>query len=776
MADAIIQSAADIKPPAAPQNTTIQTTQPPVAEAQRMQQSTGIKQSTGKTFDANSQEVKNEMIKNPGLSIDAAIGNVAMQQSKTDDAYLAQLKSLDQKQELSKATEIKKQVISEPQQEITTPAQNEFANQLQTISDQSVTEMQSYMNQLDQYAASLDTQTNANIEAIKQTFALRKTAQDTQNKEVMGLMNRAGFTSGRSRYAGEIQTQIVSQEESNAIGRLSALDQQEQDTIRQAEIANMNGDFEILNQKMATFEKIQATKIQTIKDLQALSKDEEDKAMARAKEMREAAIFDIDYAGAKAAQETAIKNDAMATLNLLTQSGTAFEDVDPSSVADIAKKLGLNETVIGNMFESIKQANIAESEGASAEADIKIVNALKDIPAGTQVQIGNRIFTGLKVETPNIGTYTVKDANGNEKTVFYDKNTLTQLDEVQTGFGKDVYVDSNGNPLPEGSQPLNQAQVQQTTEALKLIDDILGSPALSQVIGTSSVIPVLPGTKGNDVVLAIKRIKGMLIMDNLGVLKGPMSDKDLEFIAMSKTELDRGMTEEKFVETIESIKQKFITKLNNNGVVSDQPATLEDIIANDPINGDILSALDAKNPNLNDQELADYFNTLTPEQKNVLSSGYSGLRIDSKGSVGVNFPRVGGDTKQASILNRISDTIPAGTKYTKATDGECGYWSRKIVDYPSGTGNTLQEKENYVAKKGMAPDEWRKQGVKVGDVVFTNESKTYGHVVVVNSVNSDGTITLSESNYKGHYLVSHDRKLPINSPKIIGSVRGTLKV
>jgi len=139
------------------------------------------------------------------------------------------------------------------------------------------------------------------------------------------------------------------------------------------------------------------------------------------------------------------------------------------------------------------------------------------------------------------------------------------------------------------------------------------------------------------------------------------------------------------------------------------------------------------------------------------------------------FNSVGGDTKTASIQNRLASAIPAGTQYTKPTDGECGYWSRKIVDYPSGTGDSLGSKTQFVKDNGYLKSEWIKAGPKVGDVVFTNDSKTYGHVAVVNSVNPDGTITVSESNYKGHYLVSHDRKIALNSNSIVGAVRGKLK-
>lgn len=139
------------------------------------------------------------------------------------------------------------------------------------------------------------------------------------------------------------------------------------------------------------------------------------------------------------------------------------------------------------------------------------------------------------------------------------------------------------------------------------------------------------------------------------------------------------------------------------------------------------------------------------------------------------FNQVGGDTKKASIQSKLASAIPAGTQYTDPKDGECGYWSRKIVDYPSGTGDSLASKTNFVREKGMLKNDWIKVGPKVGDVIFTSDSPTYGHVAVVNAINPDGTITLSESNYKGHYTVSHDRKLSLNDPRIIGAVRGKLK-
>ncbi len=92
---------------------------------------------------------------------------------------------------------------------------------------------------------------------------------------------------------------------------------------------------------------------------------------------------------------------------------------------------------------------------------------------------------------------------------------------------------------------------------------------------------------------------------------------------------------------------------------------------------------------------------------------------------------------------------------------------------PWRVGDTIQEKanslENY-KQHGLAF--YRGEDVpKVGNAVVMNPGTKWGHIAVVNSVNPDGTVTLTESNWNWDKKVTHSRKVNMNDPTILGYIR-----
>lgn len=110
---------------------------------------------------------------------------------------------------------------------------------------------------------------------------------------------------------------------------------------------------------------------------------------------------------------------------------------------------------------------------------------------------------------------------------------------------------------------------------------------------------------------------------------------------------------------------------------------------------------------------------------------------------------------------------------------ECGTFMHRYFDIPP-MGDLLGEKirsmDNFLfgnpvgsVVKGLAllPN--------VGDMIIQNVGTKYGHVAVVNSVNPDGTITLTESNYNKKWTVSNNRKIARADSSIVGIHKGDLK-
>jgi hypothetical protein len=98
--------------------------------------------------------------------------------------------------------------------------------------------------------------------------------------------------------------------------------------------------------------------------------------------------------------------------------------------------------------------------------------------------------------------------------------------------------------------------------------------------------------------------------------------------------------------------------------------------------------------------------------------------------------------------------------------GQCGEFIHNfLTDYKYGL-NTLQQKKTMI--NSYLP--------QAGAAVITNEQfpgTNTGHVAMVNKV-ENGYIYLTESNYGGNEMVTNDRRLPIDSPKIEGYFNGTL--
>ncbi len=134
---------------------------------------------------------------------------------------------------------------------------------------------------------------------------------------------------------------------------------------------------------------------------------------------------------------------------------------------------------------------------------------------------------------------------------------------------------------------------------------------------------------------------------------------------------------------------------------------------------------------------------------------------DLEGSLQGNINEKGG------LTTRFSTKFKPGS-----VGGQCGTFAHKLVNFPS-VGDAISQKYSTVDRVGLKRTDWINKGVRVGDVIISNESKTYGHVAVVNRILPNGQIQLSESNYAKPNMVTHNRVVAINSPKIYGAIRGT---
>lgn len=104
-------------------------------------------------------------------------------------------------------------------------------------------------------------------------------------------------------------------------------------------------------------------------------------------------------------------------------------------------------------------------------------------------------------------------------------------------------------------------------EGKEIVDDMLNSGDYKAIGGWSTRLGGQWGTRYGDAMAKAQQLSAILAKDNLGLLKGAMSDKDLEFInSMSTGFQGAGIQSEKYIQDrLTAIQKKLATKISESG-------------------------------------------------------------------------------------------------------------------------------------------------------------------------------------------------------------------
>lgn len=140
--------------------------------------------------------------------------------------------------------------------------------------------------------------------------------------------------------------------------------------------------------------------------------------------------------------------------------------------------------------------------------------------------------------------------------------TLAQVPDEPKGLKNEVAI-----YLDQKTQGQTSKAVQTTQTALQRVDDLINSPGLSTAVGVKGLFGgilggwVIPGTEASNFVADLDSLKAMLTIENMGIMKGVLSDSDMKIIKDASTNLNRGMSETKFKKELERIKNILKEKL-----------------------------------------------------------------------------------------------------------------------------------------------------------------------------------------------------------------------
>lgn len=164
----------------------------------------------------------------------------------------------------------------------TTPEAQQYKKQLDDSMASIDTEIQYAKSKFDGLMANADDAQANLIRSIEKTFEVRKYEMERTNKAALNTQQLLGSRSGRQRYAPEIQSSILSEEERAGLVRMTEIEALELQTIATAQSAAVEQDFMLLNGMMNTLQGLRGEKNDIMQNMYNLSVQEEQRAQTRA--------------------------------------------------------------------------------------------------------------------------------------------------------------------------------------------------------------------------------------------------------------------------------------------------------------------------------------------------------------------------------------------------------------------------------------------------------------------------------------------------------------
>ena len=248
-----------------------------------------------------------------------AKGGKAKKDERTFEEKLWETAEQLRKQELAKEKDVTDTEVS--------PMNQLLMDSIEAID----TEVTSFNSLLDQQAKRFDVANQSLISSIQSIFARRKAEQIAFNKSLLAGTRVAGIRAGRQRFAPEIQQSILSAEETAGLQRLANLDAQELSLIAEANSANEDKQFALLNQKMTQIREARREKIALITQLHTLALQEEQNLRERRREEREGITFE------RTEEQFQFESLAPAILSELTND----PETNDAIIEQIAKEQGI---------------------------------------------------------------------------------------------------------------------------------------------------------------------------------------------------------------------------------------------------------------------------------------------------------------------------------------------------------------------------------------------------------------------------------------------------
>ncbi len=214
---------------------------------------------------------------------------------------------------------------------------------------------------------------------------------------------------------------------------------------------------------------------------------------------------------------------------------------DGGKVIDSIAKMG-GERRADQLQPALVNKGVADASTAQAEAKIKGVDAkYADSKALLDVEKKGWDIKKIKADI-DIARESNRIATMNA--VANRESNALKRQELQAKIGDAV---REREEKIAGKVAQAETEIAGVTDTISLIDEIFADPSsLKAVTGGSAWKGAIPGTENRTMAGKVDQLTNMLAAANLDKLKGPMSDKDIQFVKRISGNIDRYQDEDKF--------------------------------------------------------------------------------------------------------------------------------------------------------------------------------------------------------------------------------------
>lgn len=622
-------------------------------------------------------------------------------------------------------------------------------------------QLEEYNKLLDAQKASLDETNKAMVSSIQESFNRRRAQVEEINKRYLAGLNTANMASGLSQYASQMSDMILSAEERAGIQRLTDLDSQEKQEILQANIANQEKNFQLLDKRLNKIDELRKEKSQIIQQQFENTMATEKANRERIREEQDMK-FKTDQMNMEAKrfameqdkfnferQERVKKQQADRAASIAIQmvdldDGMNVVTPDMKTIAEIARDAGIDPNIlaseISRQANDLRKSSLEERKFMFDQYRFGSDQALDQ----ERMKLEQAKFNLDKYNTQFNQQIKLEELNSKASGLGLSPAQIN--DAVSKGYKTEAELALYRQQVAGGIQPAPLKE--KSSEQRKLEANTLSGISSISTLRDSLTNSIGRGKLFNgEYKAAESNLLEVIANLKTGAAFSEAQEKrfrDLLPSAFRSDEVNKA--------NLKELENQFINIIGRENFQEEKKKVYADV-----------STFQRFGTKEETKEFDSFMRSMSPKPGDDINDYFDVFR-KQKGfnqplSMGVN----------GSLQKSFAQKYPEGVR-----GGQCASFARKLVDIPP-LGDGLNDKKAHVDKIGIPASQWR-QNPQIGDVVITNENPTYGHVFVVNKIFPDGRIQVTESNFKRSETVSHDRVIPLSSSKIYGAIRAPLKV